>query len=974
MKSQKFVPSSITTSHNTSLKAPFRCQSPFKQTSINTSKNASKDLESYILRNSTESIKNQNKARTSYNFQEVDQFEQQEQQQTYQQNSSCSNSPHRDRDTVIIKKKKTSNSKDKRESSNNKVDEGRLTRFQQFKKQSTKENVKPTKPLGNIQNERSMSNGARLSELCPEDKAKIGELVKKLAIESKQKQEYAKKYEQEKLEMGKRLKELEQMSVLYEDERDQMKDKFTQSLQMLKQLKEDQSKVERDKQKREEELQKVKDELIRREQELERQKVQIEMEREEKNKQLSILMDQQQQQKYQQNQSINESKQSYRNNQINQSSFKQNEMSVSLNDQTVSTLKEISDLKNEIVKLTTSLKHIKMSPDQNRRSKEKIVSNRQLQQQEQEVDNIEGEDSDHDESLEQTWWKNQHKNQNQQNKVQRNLKESVKQEQELIRKNPHKNSNQKGSTSNRQQRSSLQTNSLDREDLQEMKIDDLYALQDQLAKNLEITNNLLQSKLTNSNKKATLRSDSALGSQRASSRSGLQSSSIKKLTIDQDKMAKLIQKAQNELDEYDEDEASVQSTPRPKQQAPPEPESLSKREELLAQKMQMFKEIQQRLNQKDKQSETDSDAQTGRFQDAERDQNVTLSQSKSGGGSFYKQLIQQQTQILHNQKQGKPPTHQLNQSQPLNVTNLQSTLTLQPQTIPSEVYSDEEDDLVYSLNQRSEYNPLQKSSLQGTQNTINSQQFMSFQPKQTSSSQASLHNVPTSQTHLNQYDDSLFNIIDEIEYEQKAQESVMLNQSQQSDRSMQASASKRPNSFFEQQLQESQRGIQNNNYGQGNNQILHQQILPHQKPIQNYYEAPQQTNIQTNKYSLGQSQVNQNQQMQMPAHQQQQYSYKQNPFYLQAKQEVETSQNQSRFYTPSHQQSFNQQSNHDLGINASYSRINQSSYIQQEPQPYSQPNYPTNNQQSYDWQMQQNQVYNGGALDQNGYRRQAQFN
>ena len=30
-----------------------------------------------------------------------------------------------------------------------------------------------------------MSNGARLSELCPEDKAKIGELVKKLAIESK---------------------------------------------------------------------------------------------------------------------------------------------------------------------------------------------------------------------------------------------------------------------------------------------------------------------------------------------------------------------------------------------------------------------------------------------------------------------------------------------------------------------------------------------------------------------------------------------------------------------------------------------------------------------------------------------------------------------------------------------------------------------------------------------------------------------
>ena len=59
---------------NSSLKAPFRCSSPFKQVSLNHSKNASKDLESYILRNSTESLKNGKK--TAYNFQEVDQFEQ----------------------------------------------------------------------------------------------------------------------------------------------------------------------------------------------------------------------------------------------------------------------------------------------------------------------------------------------------------------------------------------------------------------------------------------------------------------------------------------------------------------------------------------------------------------------------------------------------------------------------------------------------------------------------------------------------------------------------------------------------------------------------------------------------------------------------------------------------------------------------------------------------------------------------------
>jgi len=36
--------------------------------------------------------------------------------------------------------------------------------------------------------DRSLSCGARLKELCPEDKAKIGELVKKLAQETKEKQ------------------------------------------------------------------------------------------------------------------------------------------------------------------------------------------------------------------------------------------------------------------------------------------------------------------------------------------------------------------------------------------------------------------------------------------------------------------------------------------------------------------------------------------------------------------------------------------------------------------------------------------------------------------------------------------------------------------------------------------------------------------------------------------------------------------
>jgi len=50
-------------------------------------------------------------------------------------------------------------------------------------------------------------------------------------------------------------------------------------------------------------------------------------------------------------------------------------------------------------------------------------------------------------------------------------------------------------------------------------------------------------------------------------------------------MAKLLQKAQSELQDEEK------QTPKPLLRAP-EPESLSKREEVLAQKMQMFKEIQ----------------------------------------------------------------------------------------------------------------------------------------------------------------------------------------------------------------------------------------------------------------------------------------------------------------------------------------------------------------------------------------------
>ena len=111
-----------------------------------------------------------------------------------------------------------------------------------LKQSSTRQNVhKQQTVLPSVQDSRSKSNGARLQELCPEDKAKIGELVRKLAEETKQKQEVALKYEQEKEQLARRLKELESQSTQYEQEKDKIKGKLSESvrlLQHMKQLKE----------------------------------------------------------------------------------------------------------------------------------------------------------------------------------------------------------------------------------------------------------------------------------------------------------------------------------------------------------------------------------------------------------------------------------------------------------------------------------------------------------------------------------------------------------------------------------------------------------------------------------------------------------------------------------------------------------------------------------------------------------------
>ncbi len=180
-------------------KQSIRAQSPFNSNSAVHKKTASKDLESYILKNSAE--KN-----TTYNFKEVDKFEKGDTESSSDRDSG-NVSPVRE-----VKKKRKSSSKAKKRQP-----------VHQKSNISNKENIS----IANAR-ERSISSGAaRLTDLCPEDRAKIGELVKKLAVETKQKQEWATKYEKEKQQMEKRLKELENISVLYEDEREQMKNKFS---------------------------------------------------------------------------------------------------------------------------------------------------------------------------------------------------------------------------------------------------------------------------------------------------------------------------------------------------------------------------------------------------------------------------------------------------------------------------------------------------------------------------------------------------------------------------------------------------------------------------------------------------------------------------------------------------------------------------------------------------------------------------
>ena len=114
---------------------------------------------------------------------------------------------------------------------------------------------------------------------------------------------------------------------------------------MLQRLKEEQEKIAQEKSKKEDELKKMQQQLRDKELEVERSKVQIELEREENSK--LIIAKERSQISLAGNKNISV-----------------NESSTSTNDNhAVNTLREISELKGEIMKLTTSLKNLKVSPE-----------------------------------------------------------------------------------------------------------------------------------------------------------------------------------------------------------------------------------------------------------------------------------------------------------------------------------------------------------------------------------------------------------------------------------------------------------------------------------------------------------------------------------------------------------------------------------------------------------------------------------
>jgi hypothetical protein len=82
------------------------------------------------------------------------------------------------------------------------------------------------------------SQNVRLQDLCPEDKARIGELLKKLAEEKAQRMQSQELIDKERRNYEKRLKRLKKENAKVKGESQDLKDKFEKSLTLLKTYKE----------------------------------------------------------------------------------------------------------------------------------------------------------------------------------------------------------------------------------------------------------------------------------------------------------------------------------------------------------------------------------------------------------------------------------------------------------------------------------------------------------------------------------------------------------------------------------------------------------------------------------------------------------------------------------------------------------------------------------------------------------------
>ena len=79
-------------------------------------------------------------------------------------------------------------------------------------------------------------NSATLKDLCPEDKAKIGELIKKLAEEKGEKEQLLKKLEEKQTVFENSMKEIRRENEQVALESLELKEKFKHSINLLKNL------------------------------------------------------------------------------------------------------------------------------------------------------------------------------------------------------------------------------------------------------------------------------------------------------------------------------------------------------------------------------------------------------------------------------------------------------------------------------------------------------------------------------------------------------------------------------------------------------------------------------------------------------------------------------------------------------------------------------------------------------------------